>query len=632
MPKRKLQSKGGAYNYSFIRDNIDELIREGTKNAAMYKDIFHRYNPVGVRTHTLGAKQPFQPGRSSFKGDLRSEFRAELANNQKKAKTSPASAASTSPETQESTNTRSTKVDYSIPGYNGSIALAAGKRLPPCSINLGPNVYLDNTPDWNKLMNKKGRVSTEFNFRMTSSKDHRAHHYQAFRHKWSHDYTAEKDPYGSLLDKSYPAGTIVLGPKHYADNSAGQKIAYKPPGVSASSTLDITGTGVFNVKPACNGNIYFSEVSLTDLYNQSYTLLDNVSHLLFSRNITNGGYASGPEHLLPTSTNSHCRVSYPEYWNGGPYPDPSGVVPNPNQGSAALTQYGAGTETARMQFIPCINSGKIDYSFSNKGLNAARVECIVYRIKKTANLPVSYSLYNTSQDQLDLSNVAALVKDKHEAALQLAYVKAGQARVGLDNLEGAAVNAADIISNPKVKLMPVLKGVVAANDPLVEVERQAFVIGAGDKRQINIKLPGVKENPLTKTKEITRQLNQDPNLTTLQTVANTRWLNTPFDDNCYFVCLSLNGLVSTKTVMDGTQIPVANGSIFTDAEVFCEAVYTESVQACAIKTDSYGIEVYNKGKVLEDTLTGTGVTKSAVILPLSGANFTPSSQMFTPGG
>jgi len=567
-----------------------------------------------------GSGLPYPPSFSS------SDSEVPLA--QSSASSVSSYAASTSMETQESTNTKSTKVDYNIPGYNGSVAIAAGKRLKPCVMNLGKSVFTDNVPDWGQLLNKKGKVTCEFNFRMTSPKDFRSHHYQAFRHKWSHDYSVQHDPFNGGESKAYPAGTITLGPKYYADLASGEKIAYKPPGVLQSSTLDITGAdftdpGVYH-KGNKNGMTYFSELNLNDLYDQSYSLTSATAHLLFNRDINTGALAASPANNIGSHTDNHCRVSYPEYWNGGPYDVNTGGIPS-SLGSAGRTNGTAMNETARCQFIPCINGGKIDYAFSNKGLNAARVECIVYRIKKTCNLPESYEKYNL--DVNSTNDVCGLVKEKHETALQLAYQKAAQARVATDRLQGASTQPEDIISNPKVKLMPVLKGVVASNDPFVEVERQAFIIGAGDKRQLHIKLPGIKENPLTKSKETARNIYNQLSMD----VHTNRWFNTPFDDNCYFVCLSLNGLVSTKTVnVDGTD-PIPNGSIFTDAEVFCEAIYTEKIQACAFKSDAYGIDTYNQGKVLGDELTTNAVTKSAVILPLSGANFSPSSQIFSPG-
>ena len=115
--------------------------------------------------------------------------------------------------------------------------------------------------------------------------------------------------------------------------------------------------------------------------------------------------------------------------------------------------------TAPTQIKPCVNGGNIQYQFSNKGFQSARVEVIVYKIKKTNNLPAEQGPYlNRTAANLDANgvvinanDVVALPRLMHEAQCERAYLLNGRSEVGLDKLTGTGREASDITINPKVK-------------------------------------------------------------------------------------------------------------------------------------------------------------------------------------
>lgn len=624
MPKR---------NYSSFSDyNVELAIARMVANQAdkYARKNLDQYLMPQVRTRNKGPSgATTQTGKGGFKQDLskgKDDIRRYIQN-----PTPAQRAANNSTETQDSAS-RAMKVNYNIPGYNSSTAVGAGKRMAPSVITLGSPVYYDNAPDTDKVFNKKATIVTEFKFRMTSAPDERSHHYQAFRHKWSKHQAVETgaaalSTSGAATWSTYPEGTIALGPRHYPD-SGSDIIAYKPPGVTSSATLDIRGTQP-NGSTAISkrGYTYVSEINLNDLYDQS--VKNSMNHLWYTHKLT-GETGVQPNHAIPSRIDSHCRVSYAEHWNKGIQDSASGTTVEASGSGGFDNPSTPGAYTNRTQLIPLINKGKVEYAFSNKGVNAARVECIVYRIKKTANLPWhedDYSAAVGATGNLGSKGVVGLVTEKHESAISLAYMKRQIARVATDNLGGADPVADDVMSNPKVKLLPQLSGIIASNDPLVEVSREAFVLAAGDKKNIAIKLPGIRTNPLLANKERRRGLEEVGDGAAVPTVHNFNAIQTPFDEHCYFICLATNGLLNTETIQTASTIPVAIGNIFAPSEIFCEAVYTEYVGACGIESDLFGNRAYNQGRVQPDTFAAGSTVSNAIIFPLGDASFKPTSQI-----
>lgn len=589
MPRRRLQNKG--YAQPMNKSDL-AIYYELAKSVYPYA---RKYGPKAydafVSTNMKNADPPlfrsYSGGSSKkHKGQLGQAFgrQAQLKLTSKRGRTDEvaAKAAANDPALNNKDATKSTQVDYDIPGYDSSIAVAAGKRLKSLAINLGPAKFIDNSPDFKKLMNQKTKVSYEFKFRMTSDQDQRAHHYQTFRHKWSTDGTIQSGhSTGAVF---YPSGTISLQPYFYNSTNA-----YMPAGVTASATLDIT--------QARRGYTYVGKLSLNDLYDQSFQAM-NKSMTISNYGINDGSAWNNVVPSLGPASASHQRMSYPEYWNGGSVGfDPSIVDP----------------KTSPYQIIPCINSGKVEYSFSNKGVHSARIEAIVYRVKKTANLPWQTAQYVNSYDAAD---VVALPRLRHEEAIEKAYLLEGQARLALDKMQGGNRETSDVTLNPKVKLLPNLKGVQASYDPFVEVSREAFVLGAGDKRDLTIKLPGISVNPYTQNKEEKRGTHD----TTVQ--------STPFDDHCYFICLATNGLLSSRLTSSGSEQHIT-GNIFCPSEIFCEAVYTENIQAASLKTDLYGTIAKNGGQLVHDTLSTGATDAPATIIPQVDMSLTSQSQIYS---
>jgi len=458
-------------------------------------------------------------------------------------------------ETQEPSNTISTKVDYRIPGYNSGVTLAAGKRQPPCVLTIGNQLTWDNSPDIFKQMNRKGTMSFDFKFHMSSVQGQRSWCYNAFRHKWSPDNTYNN---GGNVTQEFPTGTAILQPRYALAH------AYEPAGQNITHTACLDGK---------NHLTMFAGVNLSDLEDMSYNLIYNKQALRpFIDNIDS---ESTIDLELPQSPWQHMRCSYPYYLNSFP----NAINPNLK---------------VPPQIFTGINRGVITYLMTNTNTHPCRVEVVVLRVKKTAILPTNVSDYLVTSGGVDYQG--RVLTDLYETALGENYVKHGKRNRSTDTLGGLGRTNDDILTNPKVKFLANLSGEDASRVPFTEVSRQAMVLAAGDKRQMVVKLPGLKYNPFTSSVAAAQ-------LSTAQARVQVK----PFDSHCYYVAVSVNGLISTTRLINTTDAenPVAgfvDGSEFTSSSIIVEGNYKEYIQAGTIK-EEFGKELETFGRINPDVYT-----------------------------
>ena len=556
----------------------------------------HLMSSLGSRSSsTLESGSPRKYRRDD---DMSSHISALLTNGaESMSVAAEQSSANKSNELNEHTNTPSTRVSYNIPGYDGHQVIAAGKRCPDLKLNLGKSLYFDNTPDFTKIMNRKAKVSFEFTMQLNADAGKRCHHYQSFRHKWSRDVTYNNGLGTGGVDY-YPNNTPLLMP-----NTQVPALAFLPVGLSSNSTT--------HIPQVQNGLTMMSLLSLNDLYDQSYALM-NPALPIINQGLNYTTTDQEAVILKPSQfwDKEKHRMSYPEFWNRGSQLDILSDLPN---------------RTAPYQIHPVINSGTINYAFTNKGQYGSRIEIVVYRIKKDNNLPTVAAEYNMDGGGLDVVQRPRVLMEQE---IRRAYVLHGRGRQALDTMNGTGREEEDVDTNPKVKFMPQLSGMVNSRSPLTEVERSAFVLGAGYKRNFTLKLPGIKTNPAT------QQKNMNPKVNTGGFSYITQ--QAPFDQHCYFVCISHHGLLSTEAVAtDITVAPEARnitpiGNTFSPSSIFVEGKYTENVQAAAVKIEEFGTVAYNLGRSQPSSTIAQYTKLPITIVPQNNMVLSTQSQTYVP--
>lgn len=440
--------------------------------------------------------------------------------------------------------------------YYDSHLLQAGqneKRLTRLNVKLGKQIY----PDYEKLflenLNGKGLVRMQFAGRCISNMGKRHNHMQMFRHRLSTGETY--NPGGNSQENDYPTvqRPNILMPGNVA--------AFYPAGTSTDNATAFFSANETAMRDIKTNEVYWAPYNLADLEDCSW----NLNALKIYRQTPQGGVGAVVfrNQVQTLMQKQHYRMSY---------------LANNNKESAT------NTSAATYKYKAVINKGNICYDFMNKGTAGAKVELIIYRVKKKQTSGIDWEGTNT----FPLDNTWAL--KSISTPIGVGYLDSCMTKCATDNLDGRDPSALDIIDNANFPLLPKLKATKQSRQPFVEVCRQTFAMPAGSRREMNIELPGLSYDPLDQAYTQVGQPAGSSNPSTGSAGI--------FDEYTYGVLISCCGIVNTDEMtvtLAGTPKTYNVGDMIGKCDVQFYGTYTEKIQACLYKPDPKKAIIYSNG-------------------------------------
>jgi len=243
----------------------------------------------------------------------------------------------------------------------------------------------------------------------------------------------------------------------------------------------------------------------------------------------------------------------------------------------------------RYRYEAVLKGGHVKYKFVNKESTGARVEVIVYRMKKNARSNNSFNAYApvdptiiepgmTGANANPLSNICHPIMN--------GFKDKTLGKLGTDNLQftpGSTTFANEfdpawIYNNPEYPLLPEMKATRQTNLSYKEISRTAVCLPAGGAREITVKFDGVKYDPA----DIYKFLNRDS-----ASGSTPYQLPGILDDYSYSVVISVCGVKMTRLVNDtdpdGNELSAPLFDVHSNAEVMYTAEYVENLGAACYK-------------------------------------------------
>lgn len=469
--------------------------------------------------------------------------------------------------------------------YDSHLLMPGGaeKRLTRLNLKLGKQLYPDVFTPFLQNLCGKGIIRMQFAGRCVSTKDkqERHNHVQMFRHRLS-------EGSGYNLNANVTNNWPTQFRNHILTPGASQ--SFFPSGdTSIPSALS---AGETPWRDITTNECYWAPYNLADLEDCSWNL--NALKLIPSPNGSAAAPAPFADQALTFLSANHFRSSY--------------LALN-NKIATSL-----GAQPSQYRYKACINKGSVCYDFMNKGTGGAKVEVLVYRLKKNANL--NWTPPTDVGAPMNFVNLAISVP------IGVGYLETCQDKAGTDNLGGRTPSSYDVLSNPQFPFLPLLKKTLQKNQPFVEISRQTFAMPSGSRREFNLELPGICYDP-------TNQLNSgpDPNAGTPSV----------FDEYSYAIFISCSGVACTNEMQTPTAAPIGYnvGDMISRCDIQFYCTYTEHIGACLYKYENKPI-MYSAGTLTDNAVapTQTGIKYapttlleqgSAVRLPGTGGITTPGA-------
>lgn len=465
--------------------------------------------------------------------------------------------------------------------FDSHLVMSTGEnRLSALNVKLGKQLYPDVIGPFLAALNGHGKIKMQFAGRCISNIGKRHTSIQLFRHNLSETTTT---------NVNWPEANLpyILSP--------GNPEVFYPAGGTISNSMPVGSTSMRDIK---NGSTYWAPYNISDLEDCSW----NLNKLKLGELVWNQASAV-PTQLFQVpvfQAEKHARASAIFLNN-----DRTSSLP----GTASAT-------TAPYRYNAVLNKGQIHYDFMNKGTGGAKVEIIIYRVKKGGQLnalPSSQFSNNT------FCNTAI-----HQPIGQ-GYVDTKLAQAGTDALNGRKPKATDVYQDAAFPLLPQLAKTKQIDLPFVEVVRQTFAMTSGARREVTFDLPG----------EV-----YDPNNQPGNQVTATPVVPPILGNHTYLVYLSCSGVICTDQVTPSTQTASAYfnvGDTISAANIQFYATYTEHIGACQYKKSPLP-NLYSQGALIAPGTNPIGFGKdvpitmvdqaSAVRLPnLDGTNSTGGSNL-----
>jgi hypothetical protein len=307
------------------------------------------------------------------------------------------------------------------------------------------------------------------------------------------------------------------------------------------------------------GDVYYAPYNKADLEDLSWNL--------------NGLKMGGPDWNETTSItfagnaplwkdNDHARQSQIAANNAR-----EGALPNPVTNRIAPYKYNA-----------VFNKGSVLYQFMNKGLGGAKVDLVIYRVKKTSSASLNY-------DGAYLGTNTGVPMDRITHSIGEGYMNHALAKGATDALGGRPPEADDISINPSFPFLPELRKTQQSQLPFAEVARQTFAMPSGSRREVNVVLPGAVYDPC--------------NIPTAMSLLASTSDAYPqvFDEGTFCVVMSVSGQKCTQELTEGPTTGYYIGDMYAGADVQYYATYQECMGACQYK-DPPAAQIYTGGALI----------------------------------
>lgn len=451
-------------------------------------------------------------------------------------------------------------------------------RLTKIQMKLGKQLYPDVITPFLKNLNGHGTVRMQFAGRCISAENQRHTHFQLFRHRFNNNNAYNKGVI--TTPQPYPADSLpqILTP--------GNPEPFVPGGGGGTNGWPAQKT---SFRDMLSNSTYWSPYNLADLEDCSWNL--NALKLSPTTYQVAGATTGQMANVATLSASQHYLKSYLA-WN------------NSLNGS---TNTATGRASAPYRYKAVLNKGSVAYSFMNKGTGGAKVDVIVYRMKKNVHTAVQTNLISAN---------ASYINEMLTNPIGQGYINTCVAKAGTDQLGGRIPLATDVYVNALYPLLPNFKATSQSKLPFSEVSRQTFAMPSGSRRDLEVILPGEVYDP-----ENVPNINQE-NVLAQGTIG-------VLDPHMYGIYISVSGVPSTQELEDG-GISYNVGDMVSKADIQFYATYTEHVGACSYKEPS-SKNLYSLGGLfdpLSDTTseaTGTFTATPVTMIPQMQAVRTPAT-------
>lgn len=431
---------------------------------------------------------------------------------------------------------------------------------------------------------------------------------------------------------------------------------------NATTTGDVNGGYVATQSvsspfiPQLHNRIYYAPVNISDIEDECFRNNRIVNESQF-------------EYLVDTATvenslvtNAHRCVSSIGQQNVR-YSIDDTTAPYVSIAPPAVSSGIVGDNASRNQYKNLVQKGNVNYKFINKADGPCKIEVIVWKFKSThvsppcyaknENGPTStvwadttdsryYMQYGDSSIPVTapVSNAAAAgtpqpVCNAIQSTLDRyneAYFLAVTQRFAQDNMSGRVPTNEDLFSNPNFPLFKKYsKYFQESLCDFTEHSRYTYPLQAGQRQEVNIKLPGEHYNPCSVGKEFGLNTSQAPGATNVVAPGDGTWglpgfssqygenpIN-PFNKFTYFVMIATSGCnmsAAYEKGIDGNSYgaegailntqkgpdTIEVGTAWSASHVQAYCTYSEDVGAASTKISRRSM--YNLGGLVEPDTTG----------------------------
>lgn len=448
--------------------------------------------------------------------------------------------------------------------FDKSMTLIGEHQMSSLKFVAGPKLYPDHFKHFMKQFQASGVTRTSWAGRVLVPVGERRYHHQVFRHNLSTDDSTFAAP------ADYPTAfkSYILYPSNPAKFYPATDINGNPP---VTAIPFAPNTQPF--RDMTNGAVYWSPDNRSDLEDMSW----NANRFKPSPIANATTAVTLLKDDVPTFVpNAHARKSAIYVSNEADAQNiPSGEV-----------------RPAGWQWKACINEGHVNYNFMNKGLGPAKVEMILWKVKKTHLMSARISDYEDTYEY----PAAATIK-----AIQEGWCNNNLAIASTEKYDGRVPSIDDVTINPRFPFLPQLKRTRQRNVDFTEVGRQVFALTSGGRRAVSFQLPGEVYNPINIATKTPEEINP----------FDTGKIPPCMDEHTYMITMAVNGIRGTaayqtpfSTNPDGSTNPASYGRVgddFSEANVQFYCSYEEKVGPCVYQPPQNKL-LYNHGGIKKPTI------------------------------
>jgi len=449
--------------------------------------------------------------------------------------------------------------------HDSNLLVAPGEhKLQSLKLIAGPALYPDHKKHLMQQLYNTGISRCSWAGRVLCDTDQRRLHHQFFRHNLSGN-TDVTPPGGA-----YPSGmkSQILTPNNPDVWTPSVNIDGTP--TTGAATL-AANTQPF--RDMGNNVCYYAPDNRSDLEDMSWNANRFKPQPLGNTVAPVAGLlpvAADAQTFLP---NSHCRNSL-LYEN------------NIRDGFPAMPEQHPGGFT----YKACLNEGTIMYNFMNKGLGPAKIECILWKVKKS---------HRMSNDVTDYDNVNTYPMLDTVKTIQEGWLNSNTQVASTEDYKGRVMVAGDVTTNPHFPLLPHCKKTRQRNVDFSEVGRQVFAMPSGGRRNVTFKLPGELINPVN--------IPTNPP-SVVPPAYSTGVLQPIMTDHTYCITIAVSGARATMNLQQNSPNAISRvGDAYCQANIQFYCSYEEKVGPCVYVPPQKKI-LYNHGGINEVGIGGTGPT------------------------